>query len=115
MDTFPDTTYAPNQEGFSDVPSDEAVLVVDMSSGYPQPNKLFTFDPRNFSFDQYILEHEKQEIMIFYENNKDVSFYWKNKQDNVQYEVIFLGKPECALAGRSDLWKIALRFRQASS
>ena len=115
MNTFPNISRKPNQT-FSDEPSGKAVLVADMASGYPHLNKLFTFDPRTFSFEMpAVPEVYKLEIMEFYENNKEVPFYWLNKQDGTTYEVIFISKPGCRLDGRGDLWRIALNLRQSSS
>ncbi len=114
MNTFPYNIRSPNLN-FSDEPSDKAVLVADMASGYPLLNKLFTFDPRTFSFEiPCVPDVDKQEIMTFYENNKDVPFYWFNKQDKTQYEVAFVSKPTCRLEGRGDLWNITLNLRQSS-
>ena len=114
MNTFPDISRKPNQT-FSDEPSTQAVLIGDMASGYPLLNKLFTFDPRTFSFEMpCVPEADKQEIMAFYENNKEVTFYWLNKQDKTQYEVAFVNKPGCKLDGRGDLWRITLNLRQNS-
>lgn len=114
MNTFPDISRKPNQN-FNDEPSGKAVLVGDMASGYPFVNKLFTFDPRTFSFEMpCVPEVDKLEIMEFYENNKEVPFYWYNKQDKTTYEVVFVSKPGCGLDGRGDLWRITLSLRQAS-
>lgn len=114
MNTFPVISRKPSQV-FSDEQSDKAVLVGDMASGYPLINKLFTFDPRTFSFEMpCVPEADKQEIMAFYENNKDVPFYWLNKQDNMTYEVAFVSKPGCRLDGRGDLWRITLSLRQTT-
>ena len=115
MNTFPDISRKPNQN-FSDEPSDEAVLVADAASGYPLLNKLFTFDPRTFSFEMpCVSEVNKLDIMEFYENNKEVPFYWYNKQNKTQYEVVFVSKPGCRLEGRGDLWRITLVLIQSSS
>lgn len=114
MNTFPDIDRKPSQV-FRDEPSDQAVLIGSTASGYPVLNKLFTFDPRTFSFEMpCVPEANKQEIMTFYENNKDVPFYWLNKQDKTRYEVVFVSKPGCRLDGRGDLWKITLNLRQSS-
>lgn len=114
MNTFPDISRKPNQN-FSDEPSGKAVLIGDMASGYPLVNKLFTFDPRTFDFEMpCVPELDKLEIMEFYENNKDVPFYWFNKQDKTMYEVIFISKPGCRLQGRGDLWNIRIMLRQNS-
>jgi len=114
VNTFPDIARKPSQT-FSDEPSGKAVLIADMASGYPSLNKLFTFDPRTFSFEMpCVPEVDKLEIMEFYENNKEVPFYWLNKQDNTRYEVVFISKPGCRLEGRGDLWRITLKLRQSS-
>ena len=114
MNTFPDISRKPNQT-FSDEPSGKAVLIADIASGYPLLNKLFTFDPRTFSFEMpCVPEVYKLEIMEFYEDNKDVPFYWLNKQDKKTYEVVFISKPGCRLDGRGDLWRIQLNFLQAT-
>jgi len=114
MNTFPDISRKPNLN-FSDEPSGKAVLVGDMASGYPSLNKLFSFDPREFGFDMpCVPEADKLEIMQFYEDNKDVPFYWLNKQDKATYEIIFVCKPKCRLDGRGDLWRITLMLRQSS-
>jgi len=114
MNTFPQVIRSPNLD-FSDEPSDKAVLVGDMASGYPFVNKLFTFDPRTFIFAMpCVPEEDKLEVMAFYEANKDVDFYWYNKQDKTQYEVVFICKPGCRLEGRGDLWRINLMLRQSS-
>lgn len=115
MNTFPQVIRSPNLD-FSDEPSDEAVLVGDMDSGYPFVNVLFTFDPRTFIFAMPCVPNaDKLEIMAFYEANKGLDFYWHNKQDGIRYEVIFLSKPGCKLEGRGDLWRINLKLRQSSS
>lgn len=115
MEIFPYEIRSPNLN-FRDEPSDKAVMVADADSGYPVLNKLFTFDARTFSFDMpCVPEADKLEIMEFYENNKDVPFYWFNKQNKTQYEVVFVGKPGCRLEGRGDLWRISLMLRQSSS
>ena len=115
MNTFPYNVRSPNLN-FSDEPSDKAVLIADVASGYPLIIKLFTFDPRTFSTElPAVPEADKLEIMTFYEDNKDVPFYWTNKQDKTQYEVVFISKPGCRLDGRKDLWRITLNLRQTSS
>lgn len=114
MNTFPVNIRAPNLN-FSDEKSDKAVLIGDTASGYPHLNKLFTFDPRTFIFDLPAApEADKLEVMEFYEDNKEVPFYWLNKQDKKQHEVVFIRKPGCRLDGRKDLWKITLSLRQSS-
>ena len=114
MNTFPDIDRKPNQT-FSDEPSDKAVLIGDMASGYPFLNKLFTFDPRTFEFEiPCVPNADKLEVMQFYEDNKDVPFYWLNKQDKTRYEIVFVRKPTCRLEGRGDLWRMGFSFRQTT-
>lgn len=116
MDTFPTTVPGPCMEDFRDEPSDEAVLRGSMASGYPLLNKLFTFDPRMFTFSlRFVPDADKVTIMTFYENNKDVPFYWTNDQDSTQYEVAFISKPVCTSEGDKDLWKIDLQFVQTAA
>ena len=115
MNTFPYVVRDPNLN-FSDEKSDKAVLIADTASGYPVVNKLFTFDARTFGFEMpCVLEADKLEIMQFYEDNKDVPFYWLNKQNKTRYEVVFVNKPGCKLEGRGDLWRMNFVFRQAST
>ena len=114
MNTFPNEVRDPNLD-FSDEPSGKAVLIGDTASGYPVLNKLFTFDPRTFDFEKpCVPDADKLEIMQFYEDNKDVPFYWTNKQDKTRYEVVFVSKPTCRLEGRGDLWRMGFSFRQAA-
>lgn len=114
MNTFPEVVRSPNLT-FSDEKSDKAVLVGDYASGYPLLNKLFTFDARTFEFEMpCVPDADKVLIMQFYEDNKDVPFYWFNKQDKTLYEVVFVGKPRCRLEGRGDLWRMGFCFRQSS-
>ncbi|MBA7621511.1 hypothetical protein ES703_28875 [subsurface metagenome] len=114
MNTFPVISRAPDFT-LRDEPSDKAVLIANMASGYPFVNKLFTFAPRMFSFGlPCVPEADKQKIMTFYDNNKDVPFYWPNRQDGVTYEVVFIGKPGCRIDGRRDLWRITLNLLQSS-
>lgn len=111
--TFPIISRKPSQ-AFSDEQSDKAVLVGDLASGYPQLNKLFTFDARTFSFElPAVLEADKLTIMAFYENYKDVPFPWYNDQDSTWYEVCFVSKPACRLDGRGDLWRITISLQQS--
>lgn len=114
MNTFPHEIRSPNLI-FSDEKSDKAVLVGEMASGYPALNKLFTFDARDFNFAMpCVTDTDKQEIVTFYEDNKEIPFYWFNKQDKTTYEVVFISKPGCRLEGRGDLWRIVLNLRQSS-
>lgn len=97
---------------FSDEPDDNAVLVGSTASGYPVLNKLFTFDPRTITFELYsVVDVDKLKIMAFYENNKEVPFYWPNSQDSVTYEATFVKKPRCRIDGRKDLWRLQIVLR----
>lgn len=114
MNTFPSGVRTPNLI-FSDELSDEAVLIGQMASGYPLINKLFTFDPRTFDFEMpAVPEADKLDIMTFYADNKDVPFYWLNRQDGTVYEVVFISKPGCRVEGRGDLWRIHLILWQST-
>lgn len=117
MNTFPHTLHAPRADAtFRDEKSDDAVSIGSTASGYPVLNKLFTFDPRTFTFElRFVSQANKLEIMTFYENNKDVPFHWTNEQDDVPYEVAFVSKPECRLDGENDVWRIGLELRQTAA
>ena len=116
MNTFPHTIHAPDDKTFRDEKSDEAVLIESMASGYPLMNKLFTFDAITFTRDlRFVSQTNKLTIMAFYEANKDVPFYWTNEQDDIQYEVGFVSKPECTSDGEKEVWRITYKVRQTSS
>lgn len=116
MNTFPHTIHSPSDKVFLDETSDEAVLIASTASGYPSINKQFTFDPVTFFRDlRFVSQANKLTIMTFYENNKDVPFYWTNEQDDVQYEVAFVSKPRHASDGEKGLWRISYALRQTSS
>jgi len=115
MNTFPSISTAPSCDGFRDEPSPDAVLIASTASGYPLLNKLFTFDARTFRYDlRFVSQADKITVMTFYENNKDVPFYWTNGQDHVTYEVAFVARPGCALDGLPDVWRIGLELRQTT-
>lgn len=112
---FPVITRTPNLN-FRDEQSDNAVLIGDTASGYPVVNKLITFDPREFEFEMpAVPDADKLTVMAFYEANKDIAFPWYNAQDSTLYEVVFVSKPKCRLAGRGDLWNMFFHFRQSSA
>ena len=116
LNTFPYTIHAPDDKTFRDEKSDDAVLIGDIASGYPLMNKLFTFDATTFFRDlRFVSQANKLTIMAFYEANKDVPFYWTNEQDDIQYEVGFVSKPDCSSDGEKELWRISLVLRQTSS
>ena len=115
MNTFPTITQGPSRVNFSDEPSNDAVIVASTASGYPVLNPQFTFDARTFTF---ILPNvpnaDKLTLMTFYDDNKDVTFYWTNEQDDTEYEVIFVDSPKCRIGGRIDFWNILLKLRQST-
>lgn len=112
--SFPIISRKPSQV-FSDELSDKAVLVKEVASGYPQLNKLFTFDARTFIFDMpAVPEADKVTIMAFYEAHKDEAFPWYNKQVHEWFEVVFIRRPGCKLQGRGDLWNLRIMLRQNS-
>ena len=116
LNTFPYTIHSPDNKTFRNEKSDEAVLIGSMASGYPLMNKQFTFDPITFTRNlRFVSQTNKLTIMAFYEANKDVPFYWTDEQDDIQYEVAFVSKPECVSDGEKELWKITLELRQTSS
>jgi len=115
MDAFPHTLHKPARNNFRDEPDDNAVIIGSTASGYPVLNKLFTFDPRTFTYEKRLVANShKLLIMAFYEAHKDVPFYWYNVQDKTQYEVAFVSKPVCRIDGRDDLWRISFAFIQTT-
>ncbi len=115
MNTFPTISRGPSHN-FSDEPDQNAVRVGSTASGYPVLNKVFTFDGRTFTFELYsVANADKLTVMAFYEANKDLTFYYLNRQDSVTYEVCFISKPLCRMDGRIDLWRIQLNLKQTSS
>lgn len=114
MNTFPHIQRGPSHV-FSDEPSGKDMLIGDMASGYPLLNKIATFAPRTFSYElQSVAEINKLTIMQFYKDNKDVPFYWYNKQDSTTYEVAFISRPTCRMDGWKDLWRITINLLQTS-
>ena len=114
MNTFP-TILTGSGFVFRDDKDPDTVQVASTASGYPILNKLFTFDGRIFSFDWYFVSQaDKETIMTFYENNKDVPFFWNNEQDDVKYEVVFTQPPRYRVDGQKDRWKIRLELMQSS-
>ena len=110
--SFPTISRKPSHD-FAYEPSDDAVLLGDTASGYPLPNKLFTFDSPTFVFEYRITpQADKLIIMAFYQNYKDREFPWYNDQDDTWYTVCFAAKPRCRIDGRKDLWRILVMFRQ---
>ena len=115
LNTFPTTPHAPEYASFSETPSEDAVLISSTASGYPVANKQFTFAPNTFRFTMNLVQQAyKEDIDEFYENNKDVPFYWLNYQNGVTYEVIFSGVPDRSTIGRKDLWQIGLTLIQVA-
>lgn len=115
MATFPVLSRSQSIEGFVEELSKEAVQIASMASGLPLLNKIFTFDPKTFKFTlDCVSQIDKETVITFYEDNKDVPFSWLNGQDSVTYEVIFMSKPACKLEDRKDLWRIGLILRQYS-
>jgi len=110
---FPRITRTPNLN-FRAEPTDEGILIGSTASGYPVVNKTATFAPIDFEHEMpCVPDADKILIMDFYEANKDNSFPWYNAQDEMVYEIIFVSKPKCRLAGRGDLWNMFFHFRQA--
>jgi len=113
--SFPGLSRAPSRN-FSDEPSDDAVIVGAVDSGYPVLNKLFTFDGRTFTPElRSVSNADKLTVMDFYEVFKDKEFPWYNAQDTLTYMVCFMRPPRCRMDGRIDLWRIQLELKQTSS
>lgn len=115
MNTFPNIERKPEQRGFSVEPTGEAVLIGSVASGYPLLNKLFTYDPEIIKFElPAVIDADKITVMQFYNDNKDVPFYWYNDQARETIEVCFYSQPKCRLDGRRDLWRITIELIQVS-
>jgi len=115
MNNFPTLSYSPDYIDYNEEKSSEAVIVGEAASGYPVLNKVFTFDPKTFRFVLNLIPQvDKEAIITFYDANKDIPFYWLNGQDGVTYEVVFIGRPECTLIGRKDLWRVGLELMQSA-
>ena len=118
MNTFPTLTASPDIQGWTDEYSSEAVEIASFASGYPCINAQFTFDPRTWSHTlSNVSQTDKNAIMVFYQANKDVPFYWSNTQDSTTYEVVFVQKPSCQTQDNDNktLWQIGLVLRQSAA
>lgn len=114
MNTFPTISTGPNFK-FEDEKNPDAVAIASTASGYPVLNKLLTFDGRGFFFEHaYVSQASKEAIIAFYEANKDIPFLWTNEQDNVEYEVVFLGPPKCKTEDDRTFWRVSLSLMQSS-
>ena len=115
MASFPNLSRFPGASGFTEKLSNDTVQVASKASGLPVVNKLFTFDPKTWKHTLYLVSQaDKESVMTFYENNKDVPFSWLNKQDSVTYEVIFEQPPQCQMDKIKTRWKITLTLLQYS-
>ena len=115
MNTFLNIGRKPDAEGFVREPAGGAVVIGETASGYPVLNKLFTFEPDIIEFElRGVIDPDMQTVMDFYEDNKDVPFYWYDDQGKKTYEVCFAGKPGCRLDGCVDLWRITIKFKQTN-
>lgn len=117
MNTFPTLDRSPDIQGFVDEYSDESIQIGSFASGYPCINKLFTFDPRTWTYTlSYVSQSDKTTLMSFYLANKDVPFYWLNEQEDIVFEVIFVGKPSCRIQDNddNDSWQIGMTLRQSA-
>lgn len=112
---FPTLSRSPGHTGYTELLSDGAVIRGRSESGYPVANKQFTFDPRTWQFSLYsVSQVDKAVVMAFYETHKDIPFMWYNKQENTNYEVMFVNYPECRIQGRINLWQLNLTLIQTS-
>jgi len=114
ISSFPIISRKPSHN-FRDEKSDNAVLVNSTESGFPVLNKLFTFDPGVFNVEyRSVSQADKETVMTFYKNHKDLSFPWYNQQNSTWYEVCFISKPSCRMDGRTDLWRLGIELCQTS-
>jgi len=112
MNTFPNIDRKPDVEGFVREPSGGAVLIGETASGYPVLNKLFTFEPDVIKFElRLVADADKGTVMQFYEDNKDVPFYFYDDQAKETLEVCFAVKPSCRLDGTPDMWRISIEMK----
>ena len=115
MNTFPDIERKPESEGFSREPSGGAVIIGDTASGYPVLNKIITFEPDVIKFElRLVADPDMLTVMQFYEDNKDVPFYWYDDQAKETLEVCFAAPPSCRLEDTPDMWRIAIEFKLTS-
>ncbi len=113
MNNFPTLSTGPSDKVVSYEHDSEAVLIRSAANGSPVLNKLFTFDPRTFRYEErFVSNADKLTLMTFYNANKAVPFNWTNDQDAAVYEVIFLGPPGCRVDGEKDVWRIFLELKQ---
>ena len=115
MNTFPNIDRKPETGTFSREPAGGAVLVGETASGYPVLNKLFTFEPDVIKGElPFVADTDKRTVMQFYEDNKDVPFYFYDDQAKETIEVCFTGKPSCRLEETPDMWRITIELKLTS-
>lgn len=112
---FPELSRSIGAKGFSEVIDPAAVQIGKKASGLPVLNKLFTFAGKTWKHTRYLVaQTDKETVLTFYENNKDVPIDWTNEQDAETYEVIFLSPPKCTLDKLKNRWRIQFVFAQYS-
>lgn len=116
MNTFPNIDRKPEAAGYSREPEGEAVIMGQTASGYPVLNKIVTFEPDIIKLElPAVPDDDKRTVMDFYEDNKDVAFYWYDDQAKETLEVCFNKKPSCRLEDTPDLWRIVIELKQTAS
>jgi len=117
MAQFPTTlSRSPGSKGYAEELSKDAVQIGRKASGLPVLNKLFTFAGKTWKFTLYlVVQADKETVLTFYEDNKDVPFDWANEQEGgTVYEVICLNPPKCTLDKLKNRWRIQFVFAQYS-
>lgn len=114
MNTFPTISTGPKIDGFVEGYPSVAVRVAASQSGSPILIPCFTGDRKLWTEKRsFVSNTDKASVFTFYENNKDVSFYWLNEQDSVTYTVVFDGPPRATVVGdNKNLWDIEMSFIQ---
>ena len=113
MNTFPNIERKPDAERFSREPCGDAVLIGETASGYPVLNKLVTFEPDVIRFElRFTPDAHKATVMQFYEDNKEITFYFYDDQAKETIEVCFTARPSCRLDGTPDMWRIGIELKQ---
>ena len=113
MATFPVLSRFPGAQGYIEETSKDTVEVASKASGLPIVNKLFTFDPKTWKYNLFLVSQaDKNTVAAFYEANKDVPFDWYNYQEATTYEVIFEQPPQYSLDKIKIRWQISLTLTQ---
>lgn len=124
MNTFPSSSASggelstsPDIADFAESLSPDAVQIASTASGFPLPNKQFTFNPKMWTFTlSNVSQADKETIMTFYSNNDSTEFYWENEQEDEIYTVCFLAPPMPKMQNddNKNLWVIRMQFLQTA-